>query len=542
MSEEFKKAPYHKGSSRADKIKEINELDRKMLKLLSKRSRLLASAAPGKGGRGFEGDSQLEKRLWQTWEHSARDHDLESRLLRTLFVQTNLFASSAGRGGRRKDDPYLLTPQRKPVNVSVPGPRSLETTRAWAVMAAAAGVEVTLTPVVLNDPLIELIKGLNEAGGALSWEDDFLTNREGEGLDFEDKLVFCGDAPFTFYALLCLSLAGAGRCKFAGGAPLKLLDARSLNKVLNLLGARIQPLNPHAPGLPVRLECGGRMASRIDIPEDMDPRFVAALALCAWRFKNGLTLEGLTPVMVGACRKMVAVLKTCGISAELEGSTLTVKHGQPELPGHPELPLDPDLSAWLLALPAFNGGEVKLSGALDSSAPETAQLLGGLKALGAEVSTKGAFVVSTKGVSDGGVYALGRDLPHLFPLTLVLGLATGKEFRAVLPDDEILRDEGLEMLDRMGAATSVEDGEVKVGSITPRWTEAWSAPGPETLLGMALAALIKPGAALENPGDLTTLWPKFWNLYNTLPDGVYDRPKEEPKDDDGKKRKRVRIG
>lgn len=542
MSEERKTSPYQKGQSRPDKIKEINELDRKILKLLSKRSRLLSSASPRKSGRGFEGDSQLEKSLWKTWEQAARDHDLESRLLRTLFVQTNLFASSGGRGGRRKDDPYLLTPQRQPVNVSVPGPRSLEATRAWTVMAAATGAEVTLTPVVLNDPLIELVKGLNEAGAALSWEEDYLTNRASDKLDFEDKLIFCGDAPYTFYALLCLALAGAGRCKFAGGAPLKLLDARSLNKVLNLLGARVQPLNPHAPGLPVRLECGGRMASRIEVPAETDPRFVAALGLTAWRFPSGLVMSGLTPQMIAACRKVVTVLQTCGIEAQLEESTLSVKPGRAELPSHPELPLDPDLSAWLLALPVFNGGQVKLSGSLEKGAPETTHMVDGLQSLGVNVSEDGAFLVSSKGEASDEVHNLGRHMPHLFPLSLVMGLSMDREFRLALPDDDILLDEGLQLLERMGATANIAENVATIGAMKPRWTESWSAPGSETLLGMALAALIKPGAALENPGDLTSLWPKFWNLYNTLPDGTYERPKEEPKNDDGKKRKRVRIG
>ncbi|MFW6415345.1 MAG: 5-enolpyruvylshikimate-3-phosphate synthase, partial [Thermodesulfobacteriota bacterium] len=37
-------------------------------------------------------------------------------------------------------------------------------------------------------------------------------------------------------------------------------------------------------------------------------------------------------------------------------------------------------------------------------------------------------------------------------------------------------------------------------------------------LAVALLSLKRPGIVLDNPGELTRLWPYFWHLYKGLPD------------------------
>jgi hypothetical protein len=60
---------------------------------------------------------------------------------------------------------------------------------------------------------------------------------------------------------------------------------------------------------------------------------------------------------------------------------------------------------------------------------------------------------------------------------------------------------------------------------------------------LALISFVRPGIALDNPGGLAALWPRFWALFNSLPVArdIAPAPKEPEKHDAKPKNRRVRI-
>jgi hypothetical protein len=62
-------------------------------------------------------------------------------------------------------------------------------------------------------------------------------------------------------------------------------------------------------------------------------------------------------------------------------------------------------------------------------------------------------------------------------------------------------------------------------------------------MGVALIAFLTPGVAIDNPGGLAGLWPRFWGLFNSLPIARDPAPApKEPENHDAKpKNRRVRV-
>ena len=61
----------------------------------------------------------------------------------------------------------------------------------------------------------------------------------------------------------------------------------------------------------------------------------------------------------------------------------------------------------------------------------------------------------------------------------------------------------------------------------------WVAPSAQWAMGYALCAFLRPNLHLSNPGVMTSVFPPFWNMYNTLPNPVLKR-KQEKEDEDAK--------
>ncbi len=554
MTDQSSKGP-RRGAPKAagvfdKRVQELREVDTAILELLARRSSMLGREGAWRKARNKPvTDPTLEKQVWAAWEEAARRLDLDPKLLRQLFGMLNFFGHGQGKARTRGGDPYRLSPRPLPVCVDQPGPRSLRLSRMWALMAAATSQPLKLSPVVLNDPLIELVKAMNQAGAHLAWTDETLEAAEAPlagdqlPLAFEDKLIFAGDDPFTFFALLAQALRGAGRCKFAGGPVLKLLDVGPLNRVLPRLGARLTSLNPHSPGLPVRLECGAGMEDRVDIPLDVPADFAAALALSAWAYPRGLTLRAAADTAAAASlAEAVGVLQACGVDARMDGGTCFVPPAAPRLPLAPDLPLDQVLCVYLLALPAVAGGTVRLTGP-SARGLFPAPMVAELRALGLALDFDADAVRSSAcapSAVDG--IALSR-FPALLPLALVLALAAKRPVRLALPEGHPAADMALELLERLGQRCEFVEGACLLTPGELAWEGSWAAPGPFFTLALALAGYLRPNLAVDNPGELTALWPRFWSLYNALPTGrVPDSPRKGTPTDDAKAQpRRIRV-
>ena len=545
--------------ARLSPLEDLIDLDGKLLSMLSRRGKIVQRAAKGRQVL----DRELEKALWAAFEHAARTQSLDPRLARQLFAMLNSFGLEVPEGRRSADKPFSMVPRSESADIDIPGPRSLVLTRMLAVMAAATSQALRLTGVVLNDPLVELVKALNQAGAHLSWTEDRLesqpevkrktSTREVEPtgpLAFEETLIFCGDEPFTLYALIALALREAGRSKFAGGADLKLLDLRSLETPLLHLGARLASMNPRSRGLPVRLESGGRMASRIELGADTPPQFAQALALAAWSYPEGLRLALATDPAAAAAQakaldEALEALNLCKIAAKRKGDEYIVPAGKPQVPYAPELPMDIALSTYLLTLPAFAGGVARLSGTFAAPAALTKDFA----ALGLNVELKdGAAILRHAQLKAGVTLGMGAD-PDLLPLALALAVKAGGGVVKLPAGLGAVEERAMafEFLDRLGAHTEERDGAIVISAPEEgerlTWEGVWTSPGPHMTLALALFSFVRPGISIDNPGGLAALWPRFWACYNALPvvREVVHAPKEPENDDAKPKRRRVRV-
>lgn len=534
-------------------LEDLLDIDARLLAQVARRMKLVQRAAKGRQVL----DRDLEKQLWSAFDQMSRQQDLDPRLTRQLFALLGAFGLEAQSQRRAADKPFTLSPRSESVDMDITGPRSRARVRLLALLAAATGQSLRIGGVVLSDPLIELVKALNQCGAHLSWTDDAL---EAAGLEkssdefplrFEDTLVFAGEEPFTLYALIALALRDAGRSKFAGGVGLKSLDLRPLDALLPQLGARLAPMNPRTRGLPARLESGGRMASRIELAPETPALFAQALATAAWSYPEGLRIALCREPRAAAAQaealdEAVAVLTLCQVKAARKGDEYVISAGSPRVPKAPALPLDPALCAYALAVPAVAGGFARLSGELALSA----QVLADFTALGLTPSFEGgAAVCRGAALNSGQSLGMGRD-PRYLPLALALALKAGGA-RVALPSGtqgSAARVWVMDLLDRLGARFTADDGpdgdsiEVTSGPSAP-WEGVWTAPDPWATLGLALISFVRPGIALDNPGGLAALWPKFWAVFNSLPVArdIAPAPKEPEKHDAKPKNRRVRV-
>jgi 3-phosphoshikimate 1-carboxyvinyltransferase len=142
---------------------------------------------------------------------------------------------------------------------------------------------------------------------------------------------------------------------------------------------------------------------------------------------------------------------------------------------------------------------------------------------------------------------MGHD-PRYLPLALALALKAGGA-RVALPGDAASRVWAVDLMDRLGAGMDLGDEQasdqelVITSGPTAAWDGVWTSPDAWCTLGLALMSFIRPGIALDNPGGLAALWPRFWGLYNSLPAArdMAPAPKEPEKHVAKPKNRRVRV-
>ena len=518
----------------AHRFDDISDIDTQILNLLEKRAFLIRKEGAWRKSRQKSlVDPKLEKLLRGSFDKQSGERGLDAKLSRQLFTLLNQFSLADVRKAFTGEG-YKLAPRVEKINATIAGPRSFRHTRMMLAMAAASGTRTQLSPVTMNAPNKDLAKALKQVGAPISWDDDWIRNDGGKFLEFEGNMAFVGEDPFNFYMLLCLALGHAGRCKFTGKPALQLLDAAALNKVLPRLGARLVPMNPNNPGLPVRLECGGAMDEEVTLPGGIDPDFAAALTLAAWSFPGGLTIKGLTAAARARVAEAVDVLHACSIKAELGKDSVTVSDGAPAIDETPVLPLSVRLNGMLLALPLMSGGSINIQGAWPKN-DQADLVLAELRKLGVRVDIATENIIATREGErpESADITLGRN-EEFMPLALALALKV-RNARLVGTDNDV----ALELLDRMGASYEVTGDGIELKPFTANWDGTWFSPDPAWSMGCALAAYAVPGIVLENHGEVTSTWPEFWNFYNSLPTGkMKPKPVRETKDDP---RRRIKI-
>lgn len=524
---------------------ELIDLEYDIANAIARRTELLARAAKARRDKGLPvSDANQERSLRRVWDVVAGRESLDVTALRGIYTLANGMAYSVAvrpESGRR---PFVLAPLVKNVDLTVAGPRSQVRSRLLAAVAAAAGADCTLAPVVLNDPLVELVKALNQAGAEMSWENASVISRGG-ALSFADKTVFAGGDALNLYLLLAFALPQVGRMTFTGGTALKLHDLSAATQVFAGLGARLTGLEPNIPGLPARLESAGVTAGAFRVPDDFPAEAALALAVAGPSYPEGLRFTwGSGWQGAPMLRHAKAVLSACGVPCELTDDSFSVAPGAYAVPAEPQgeaLPLDPVLSAYLLALPRVAGGQVTLSGAWPEGDPEADAALALLGAAGLKVDAGSSAVRTEAGPWP---EALDFEARHeaLLPLAVALGLCGSTDAR-IAYDDGADTGTAEAVAERVGRFARTKPGRLVLvaGKGPARWGAAerpLASPSTHWTLGLSLLSVQAPGITLSNPGALSETWPGYLTL---LADNFTPREKEPEKHDGKKKGRRVRL-
>ena len=480
----------------------VCEIDRDILRLLMRRHNLLRRMHTAKGHL----DPAEEKFLREAWEAAAsrvsRDPRLSSRLF-TLMQEVEFLP-------RPEDEPadkrpaFNLAPATAPVNLAMRAPLACRETRAWLYLAAAAGRPLRLEPCLMNDPIVDCVKMLNQLGAALTRENDGVSVMTAAPLAAPDKVVHVGCSAWNFYLALGHYLGRPSRAKFVGDADLRLADFSVARRFAGQMGARLIQAVPKSDGLPVRLECSGVLPDVVRLPADAPVELAEGILLAAPFYAQPLRLNlaDMTARAVVFARTL-PILEQAGADVLREGDSIRVTPGLSALPERPRLPVEAELALLLLALAPSLGGTVRLEGVW----PQTPAALAGWELLRragcaprAETGEKPAIELTLSSPLD--MPAGGITLPDDFPaewLPLPLALLAQTALRhgsAPLPPEWFARAGEEFRTDMASFCTAlhlcVEDGvlrpqndEESAQAVTGR---GWNAPTPVWALALALAA------------------------------------------------------
>ncbi len=497
------------------------ELDRELMKLLVRRATLVSRIRGGREHAASPAAIQAEKAVRTAWEEGALSFSKDPRFTRRLFdllqdmkVLSKEQADSKGA--------FNLAPPQKPVAARVTGPTCDRAARMWALLAARLGAPLRLEPLYLSDAFTVFAKTLAQAGATLSCRETGKGVGAAEAsasspLALAGQTVFAGDDLFSLCLLAFAAAGGTGVTRLTGGRDLKSADLSPLRQILPLLGARLAHVVPRSQGLPANLECSGAIPQAIAVPPDLPREAATALLLAPllWNRSVAVDLAALpAETAMAALAEAGPLHRECGAAVETRGSTLFFSPQAPILPPAPYLPLDPALSAYLLALPAFAGGEISLTGQWPAHRPKAHAVTALLASAGIALETGEDSVTARV---KPGVPLHVRDTRHspdLLPLALALSALErrAKTGRPAPPpemeeEDAVLAGDFFAFL-----GLALEDG-----SPVPAAPSAWSCPDGWWGMALALCACGKPGLLLANPSEVTRLMPAFWTLYNALP-------------------------
>lgn len=543
-------------------------LDRDLMKLLARRAVLVSRIRGGRDHAASAEAVQAEKAVRVAWETNALAFSKDPHFTRQLFtllqdlkVLTREQAEHAAI--------FTLSPPAKPVSGELTGPADTRTAQMYAALAACRGDALSLDSVLLSEALLDTVKACSQAGAKISYHTQGTSlgavsvDRAGP-VSLTGRMLYLGEDLFTLCLMAFLTIGRPGTCRLAGGARLKGADLSFLRHTLPLFGARLAHVVPRSQGLPAVLESSGDIPPLVVLPAELPLEAVCALLLAplAWNVPLVFNLAALpASVATAALAEVGPVHLACGADVENRGSHLAYTPGPLHVPARPEPPLDPALSAYLLALPAFVGGSLTLKGRWPAHLPESREAEQILAWAGLSLRVLDQAVTAEAGRPPFALPPQCGDLSvRLGPLFLALaakrqllpGDAPAHDRLMSFPTDETDLTLAQDFFERLGLAYA-DSGPSVAGSRDPGpdhkpakapAQSAWTSPDAYWGMAFALAALLRPGLRLANPGDVAGVMPPFWGIYNTLPSPADParEPKEKPqeaKKDDKPARRRI---
>jgi 5-enolpyruvylshikimate-3-phosphate synthase len=517
----------------------VQGLEEDLVRILGVRVQGMANAAARRKDRGKPAvDPAMEKRLWRAWENLAIEHGLDAGALRRLFAMLNDLAYAKAQGGATwRSSALNLTPERIPEFIDLTGPGDTRLSRLLTAAAAASGGSATISPVIMNDPLYELVQALAQAGAALERREDAVTAMSGK-LAFGERTVFSGADELNLYIMMALAAPHSGRYTISGTGAAKAVDLSPVAAGFARLGVRVTSVEPKSKGLPVRIETPGIERAELRLPENFPPDAALALAVAGPSFPEGMSLVW-EPDWSG--RRFLdearALFRMLGVPAEEGEHSLNIPQGY-RVSGVYVPPPDPVLSAYVLGLARSTGRRVRLTGRWPES-PGAAAAAALLESAGLSLNVAREAVTaepSSEGAGPIDAERLGDCLP--LALALATGMAEGTVIKAPEGHDEPAAEA---FVNAFGAELRSEGGALKVGGGHRPDKDTYLAPSPYYALAALVACPARPGVRLVNPGILSEIWPGAVKLYKTLFRATSADRKESKGNGGGSKGKRIRL-
>lgn len=526
-------------------LEDIQDLDRKLIKMIARRTELNRQLCPTGPKSSGAASKQVanEKELRNNWEREAAKVSRDERFLRRLFALLQEFDPLPPQIEKTH---FNLSPSRQPVNINMPCLSSDMHSRGLAFIAAASGSKVTLYRQTMSDAMIELVKGLNQAGAHLSWDAGCkVLSQGGDSLNFQDKTIFAGGDEFNFYLMSALALGQPGVVKFTGDSKLKLADLSAWRNVVPCFGARLAHVIPKSSGLPVHLECSGMIPEEVTLPDNLPRNCYTALLLAApfWSSKRRLQSFGTEWEFV--LKSVLPCLETCNVKFVIEGNAISFEPGIGKVVELPHVPADLFLTSAFLAFPAFAGGESCLNGPWPEEffASGIVEKLFNWAGLSLE---KGTDFVRVKAKS-GSVKSISpldlEELPLEFlPLAIAFAanyvikhgipvkIAQSKtKYLSYNPDAVLSAQIVQDFLQCLGAELKGDDSfDIVRSSGVSSSAPLWTAPDAYWGIAFALSSYLRGNIGLTNPAVVSSILPAFWSVFNNLPDpALREKTKEE---------------
>jgi len=513
------KKKYQKNHKRVPAETQLEDIETRLMDLIVKRTQLIREQVGQADEKGqVRVDPRREKRLWQIWQKRAANHNLKEKVLRSVFHLLNGIAYDRDWDKDGGNELYLRS-KSSPLDIYIPGPKDLEQSRFLLTLAAVQGKGLRLDRPVFNDFLFEYVKGLNQAQAKITWDKEHIYKEDHTGLDFDHKVIYVGQDPFDLYLLLFLATMKPGLCKFAGDSQLKLLDLKQIFKVVHQMGSRIIPLVPGTESLPFRLEASGQLPEVISIDESADHQLVKALILCLSCMDKGGTVRW--SGSISYLEKVFSFLDSWGFRYEVKEDRIfcsSFKTKEQMIQG-PTTDLDPYLSGYLLAGPKILGGQVTLLGKFPEASFEGRQVINHLQNWGLSLEIKDEQVRSKDNKRAQKEFSLnGQDENILFPLVFALAVSNFEDTTIFCQPSEDL-DYAVDILEKLASNFSYDQQLLKIGPLTRSETKEITirSPSPWWCMSIGLISLKRPNIVLQNPGELSKIWPYFWSILKNLP-------------------------
>ncbi len=529
-----------KAASRDREMEELMDLDGEIIHLVMKRAQMLSHLE-----RGGRVPAETEKAIRTSWETRAARMGRDSRLSRELFM----LLQSIEPLNRPEDGHsyYNLSPNGEPVDIRLAPPADMVPALFWSCASVASGQPLHMEGLAVTGDLVNSVKAFNLLGGQMRWEENGeVTCLAGAGVPQNmDKVIHAGESGLLLWLVLGLCAGQTSHAKITGDSGMRVADLSPLRRFLPQLGVRLTNVIPSQKGLPVRIECSGMLPDRIVLPEDLPGDFCAALVFCSAFWEKGCEFE--LPEKDPVLLPLVSdILSACGVTVVREGRVLRMEKGTVSLPERVCLPMDPVAASSLLMLPGFNGGQAVLEGSWGKGRIfETARKI--LSDAGLDISF-GSTEVICSGKTSGTTVPSEEDMrdvlafcPDLLPLCAVIYAAAAFEGQKVaLP---AMDGESRYTVEHFLSHCGVHEKDGFLEASEDIILGAWIAPSAAWAMAYALCAFLIPKLRISNPSVVNSVFPRFWNVYNTLPRPQLKRREEQDKEkaDDRPARRRIVV-